>query len=381
MPEIQILRGSKINNIPTKSQIPSTGQSQPGIVGRTLLTGLRGLEAPLHGISSLLQYLGEPGLIRNQTTSQDVMQKLGIQESQLEPQSFPETVLHKFAQTAPLALVGGGFPAVARSAFGAIPAAGLKEAGAPESIQDLAQLGSEVGLGLYQGRVPTIPRAQKIQYELAKKAIPEGKQYISKPLTQAIFDVEKNLGTEVNESIHKKITHALETIDKHMSGGTSINPSTALDLRKKLYQYRRTLPKEGQPYIDSLTKGINDFFGIYSAENPEFFKHLKTADKLTEIKHMGSIINQGIDKLREFAPAKLGNLGLIFKPAGYIEKLGRSLIKEPVARKHYFEAAKAAAQEDYGSFIRNLTNLIPEKEREEIQSPKSNIKVLRGHKI
>lgn len=388
MANIEILRGSKINKSVPVQQLKTEG---PGFLARLGVQALKGTEAPLHTLSNILQYLGEPSLIPGKTTSQDVMQKYGISEEQLQPQSLPESIAQKAAFFAPSALALGGFPGLQTSTIGSIAGGALQHLGAPEFVQDIGQLGTELASGIIGGKIPRIKSSQKSQYALAEQAIPGGKEFVATPLKIALREAESTLGTEVNEKIHKKIMHAIETVSNNMTSGEKISPKTAMELRRKLYQYRNELPTNVKQYIDTLTKGINESFAVYGAENPTFLKHLNEADRLTEMKHMSSVIEQFADSIeKSFSaiggkPIKLAiKVGL--KPVITSEKILKNIYKHPTARKHYFNAVTAAIKQDPSIFIKNLDGLneiikpeieIPIKE----QSSHNNIELLRGRKL
>lgn len=383
MAEIKILKGSKISQQPVaQPEIQESSGYQPGLFGRLGLQALKGVESPLRGISSLLEYLGEPGLIKGKTTSENIMSKYNISPQQIEPQSLPENIAHKAAQLVPTSLALGGVPAALSTAIGSVPSGTAQYLGAPEPVQDILQLGTELGRGLYTGKIPTVGAAQTKEYELARAAIPEAQKAAAKPVLNAILNVTDKLKTEVDKGLSSKIYDAISVIENNIKQ-KKINPNTALDLRRKLHQFRRVVPKNAQFYIDDLASGVNDFFAAYSAQNPKFFNHLKTADKLTEMKHMQSYITDFAENILPGGKAKLLALPVKYTLGG-VEKFVRNVYKNPVARKYYLETVKAAVHQDPALFVKQLNNFDNIYEQE--FTPKSfkeadKFKILRGKKL
>lgn len=329
-----------------------------------------------------------------------VQKGLNVPEEALQPEGLVTSGLQRFARSAaPAATLGGalsGLPgvlsALTTTGLGAGAATGAKALGAPESIQDIAQLGTELGYGLKSGKIPTVSKQQKIEDTLARAAVKPGTQASAEAISKSLHEVGNKLATEVSEKSAKKIRHALETVSNNMTRG-KINPVDAMDLRKKLYSLTKELPTNvSAEYIEPLTKGINNFFAVYAAENPKFYKHLNARDKLTTIKHMNSVLADTIDHLqlggsvlgkaaksivnkiigpvervvRGVVSGKQTNVELAkqgLENLGSSERFIKALVGNSAGRKVYFNMVQAAAKNDPALFIKyanQLTKAIPE---------------------
>lgn len=350
--------GEKVTpTIPT-GQLETYGQQAKRIGTSAGLSALKGLENFFVGIPELLGAALPPG---QQRLSQLVEEKAGITPEYLEPQSFPEKALQRFAQSAPLAATLGGLPQAALTGIGSLAGAGAEQLGAPEIVGDIAQLGTELVGGRlkpFKGKVPTIPtvkEAQKAEYDLSKLAVPKNTAAQATDITKATDEVSRLLETETSRKISKEISHTLEQIGQNITR-EKINPVKAMELRKALYRQSRSLdPSVSVNYIQPLTRGINDFFSVYSAENPLFYKHLKTADKLSELRNMSSYLAGIFDyfKLNKFPGGEAGK-AILDKTLGHGERFFRGLLTNSAARKYYFDAIKAASAQDPALIIKNL---------------------------
>lgn len=357
-------------------------QQQPGFFTRVGLAGLRGIESPINlgnvGVrflakadpfsmlgltSSALKYLGLPGAgEKPAAVSEDIMQRMGITSQQVKPQSLPESIIQRGAETVPTALALGGLPAAGLSALGSTTAGTAGYLGASPLVQDIIQGATEIGAGVKFGKIPTVKGQQKRFEEAARAAVKPGELHPVNAIKEAINSVERNLGTEANPKTVKKIRHVLGTIDQNISWATGeMNPNTARDIRKSLYQFRTELAPKDRHYIDALTKSINQNFALNIAENPEFYNNLKRADKFTEMKNMKSYVNNFVDVfdavpgvgkvVKEIAKSTLG------KTLGETEKLIKNLAFNPVAREHYFDVVKASIRQDPALFFKSVADL------------------------
>lgn len=324
-----------------------------------------GLQA-LKGIESLATFL--PGLIGITPPEQLPSQIISEQSPEyFEPQNIGERYLYRLAEVAPGSALLGGLKALPLSAAGSGAATLLGEAGFPEQAQDIAQLGTEVGLGLGFGKIPTIKSVKKVEDSLARLAVTPATQISGNSIINAMNKVEELLTTETSEPIKKQIKHAMETIGNNFTR-EKINPVKAMDLRKSLYKLGNKLdPDIAANYIQPLTKSINDFFAVYSAENPKFFKHLTKRDQLTQLQYMQPFISQAIDafsKLPVVGPYLKDATKFLGKIAGEPERILRGIAVNPSARKYYFDAVSAAVSNNPYIFIKNIGNLSGEIETE-----------------
>lgn len=312
-----------------------------------------------------------------QKPSEFIEKEAGLTPEYLQPRNVGERYLQRLANFAPLA-AGGGLGALGRTAAGTGIATLLGEVGAPEPVKDIAQFGTELALGRVPkdvpflgklgGTIPSIRGAQKLEDSLMRAAVKPESKARSNLIMDAIKTVEEKLTTEVNKEYSNQIKNAIRTIGQNITKG-EINPTKAVDLRKTLYKLGSKLPKDiSAAYIEPLTTGINNFFSVYAAENPTFYKHLSARDKLTSLKNMNSVAGNLVTKLQ------LGKL-----PGGELatdivnsiitegERFSRGIIGNSAARKYYFDAITSGIKSNPSLFIKNINKLpgkIPELRKE-----------------
>lgn len=407
MPEYKILQGGRINNtdsvLPTQQNIPRD-DSQLGALGRTLFAGLKGVE-DIHPLSYKREEIpGAPWYLqppKSSKLSSVLLGELGVSpEQDLGPQSGVEGYAHKLARFGPASLALGGLPALATTAVGAIPSSILQQLGASEGIQDIAQLGTELGVGFLPqkvvqklpewaqksfGKLPTISKAvRESQEKLKGTAV---KNYVAEPIISTMDNIVENLGTEV-VGVQDKVNEALKIVSDHIFKG-KMNPQKAVRIRRSIDKIYRQLPKESAAeYIQPLRNSIQDFFSLYSAENPQFYKNLKSRDKLTQLKHMQTIIDKsaplldipvfgGLSKMAKSFYSKV-----IGSTVGETERFLRGIAGNSEARKHYFNLAQAAGKNDPALFAKSIINLKstlePEEEKESISK---KYKIIQGGKL
>jgi hypothetical protein len=410
---IEIVRGSKIDRSGSQNlrqtqpqqhfqQQEMTPQGQDlNVVQRLGMSLLKGAELPGKLVSNTLEYLGEPPLIK-EPLSEQIQRKHGISPEQLKSQGVLEDYAQKVAEYATTSAALGGLPGLASTAFGAVPATAAKEFGLPEWAQDLAQFGSEIGLGIYKGRIPTlagigkgkgkiksVQSAQQNAYNAAKSAVQNNEEFIAKPISDSMIEVGKALGTEVDSSIITKVNQALETIEKNLVGG-KVNPKTALELRKKLYRLGGKVGEStARTYFDPLTKGINDFFITYGLENPKFYEQLYKADRLTEAKHMQSYLANFVKGLPKIPYISKPIQQAFNLTVGASEKFVKNLISNEAYREHFANALKATFKEDPSILFKNVEQLqqdiLASQNQDTYQfkraKPKKTYEIIKGHKL
>lgn len=403
--DIKILRGSRINDLQSKSSIlPQSHQSLPadegpGLLSRLGLTAVKGLEVPGQLINKLNMALGEPSFIQK-PLSEDIQQRSGYTPEQFEPQGPIERYAQKVAYQAPTAALFG--PAsVVQSAASAIPASLSGEFGAPKWLQDLIQFGSDIGIGKYYGKFTGIKSAQKKAYDAARSLSKEGERVIAQPVVSALTDVGKNLSTETDMKKVKRVEHIIDTVKKNLNymfeqpnkSTDMLDPKIAMDIRRKIYDTTRKYPDIVE-YTKPITEGINNFFAQYGAQNSRFFEQLKRGDQLTAARNMSSFIEKGIDAIPIHGSiADFGKSffkGILGKTAGEVEKTVRRLVYNPSARDVYFDLVKSVGQQNPSLILRNLNDLSSVLKEEPIefipfqeskQQSGNGIRMIRGQKV
>lgn len=210
---VKILQGGLKSSVQPETNLESLKRVGIG----TGISGLQGLENLFGLIPSGLQALGiKPvgfGGQEPQKFSELLKEQYGLTPEYLQPQNLPESVLQKFAGKAPIASLFG--PAsLATSGLGSLVGGGLQQLGAPEILQDIGELGSEIGGGYKLGKFLTPGQAQKAAYAQTKAAIPKGKIVQAQPLINALTNAEEKLGTEVSKEVSNKIKNALREIGR-----------------------------------------------------------------------------------------------------------------------------------------------------------------------
>lgn len=324
------------------------------------LGALKGLESIFIDIPGLFGI--QPPPLPGETTpaprpSELIQQLSGKPPEYFEPQSLPEQFLQRFSTFAPLTATGG-LGGLGRTAVGSGIATGLGAFGAPESVQDIAQLGAELGTGFLGGRIPSMRQVQKTEDALARAAVGKNVQVRADAINDVLRNVEEGLSTETSQKYAKKINHAIAKISNNLTK-ESINPSKAMDLRASLYKLQQELPSNiNAKYIQPLTQGINNFFATYASENPTFYKHLKARDQLTTLRHMNGLASRFTNALQlNKLPGGEVVTTIVNKITDEGERFLRGILSNPAARKYYFDAISATAKDNPILFIKNMNNL------------------------
>ena len=327
-----------------------------------IATGVKSLQ-PIQDIGNLL--------FKNAPQPVDYLKKqFNLSNEYLEPKSGYERLVQRFGQGAIPSALLGGVPGLALNAVGSGAASAAGELGAPEALQDVIQLGTEIATGrgaskipgigktLAKTKIPTVREAQKAEYELAKAATAKSLPTKASSISKAMNEVGLALESETDPKTHKAISHALEALGKNINAD-KINPSKAVELRKNLYRQGNKLDKAvSATYIQPLTKGINDFFVQYGAENPTFYKHLNKADRLTEFRHMTSYLG---DLVKKLDLGKIPGGKLAEEATSYIlsnlEKTAKGAATNPAFREYLTKSVRSAGKNDAVSVVKNITNL------------------------
>lgn len=345
-------------NFKLRNENPSFLSEAKRIGSGAGISALKGLESLIIGVPTALG-MPEPMAGR---PSQAIEQIAGLTPEYLEPQNFPEMALQKFAKYAPLSGFSGALSNTAglvRSGLGALAGGAAQYADLPEWAQDLAQLGTEVGTGVAQ-KAYGIRGAQKAADTAARESVIPGSRSAAGVPTfkKTIYDLENKLRLEPDKALTGKIRHAYNTTLRTLEGGKA-NPVELMDLRKNLYRTAQKFDKSvAAQYFEPLTKGINNVFAQYSAENPNFYRHLTERDKLTALKNMQPVIGDFISDLTSwFKPAQLlaSPIKAIFDEG---ERFLRGMVSNSAARKLYLNTAKAAFNQNPTLFFNNANKLI-----------------------
>lgn len=351
-----------------------------------LIKSLRGLEGTLHGIASGASSLlsGEFPVLSSPETeirgplSSGLQYLSGLTEEQLQPQSTPERVLHRFLEHVPYGAALGGIPGVVASGLGSV-AGGTAEGifGEKSIIPDVVQLGSEIGIGSIP-RIPGIskkfPNLQKfikpnLSITAEKTAADDALRKAVSATTRtdiSLLNKEANrindlLGLEAREGTRGKISSILQTIERNIEGN-KINPVKLADLRASLYEAGAELAtKDRIKYIDPLTRSINSSLADYKKINPVFGKALEKRDQLGHVARSLSSSNL-TDLVTGLLPEKSSKAAVkLFTPIDSVLRHVEGFVKsnlnpqaQPAALKFYGQALRGVVKNDPHLFVKNF---------------------------
>ncbi len=403
----EMITPQEIKRVPVQPQAaPQDVQTQPqdqsSLLGRLGIAGLQGIEAPGNLLRSGLEFLGAEGLKAGPSLSETAIEKLGYTPEQLKGQGPIERYAQRAIKQAPTAALFGA-PAIARTAFTALPASAVGELGAPEWLQDLTQLGAEIGTGYVQGKIPTFKKAQKSAYDFARSLVGKGEIQEAAPIVEGLTESANRLSTEVDEKTASRVNHVIKTVKDNFRSMFErpgeytkfINPNKVMDLRKSLNKQLNKYPDLIE-YLNPIKQGFDDFFMNYSIKNPNFLTALKKADKLTAARNMGSAIENLVDKIPLSGEvAKFGKEAtkLVSKMTlGGVERFLKRLFTNSEAQKLYWQAGKYAVEENVPLMVKSLNETISAldelpKRRERISKkskssvPSGSFKLISGEKI
>ncbi len=384
---VKILKGGlKQSKVPVKAAEPSLLSNIQRIGTSTGLKALEGAEnlanlvtLPLQLLTRPISQVGTaPGSQPNVAPSQALMQKFGLTPEYLAPQNYPEAVAQRFAEKAPGAALFG-LPSLVASGAGSLVGGALQQAGLPEGVQSLGELGTEIATGLYGGNLQKPSQVIRQAQKGIESSVPQGSTFAAPEIIEALNSISGKLGTEVSKEVSNKINHAIRITGENLYKN-KISPLKALELRKNLYSLSDEVSKsKAAEYIQPLTQGINKFFASYGAENPQFYKHLNVRDRLTEMRNMKPLIDGFMEKLgiNKIPVLSAATSKIYGKSIGQVDKLVRSLAKNSEARKYWFNMTKSAVKQDPNLFIKNLVQF-----NDEYEAPKETVqpsfKVLKG---
>jgi hypothetical protein len=377
---------------------PNTNlRESANVLGRELYHGVKGtLDLPFNAYN-LLGLLGAPHAT---TPSEYIQNKFGYTEKQFEGKSALERLLHRLTEWGPAAAVSGP-AALARTGLGSLVATAAGEIGAPEALQDVLHMGTELAAGRVNPK--TLERAPEIVKKIFS-GIPTGESALrtaqkelesiktpptefARPVHEAISDIKSELLKEPNQNVKSVMEDIITTITdnfksrsknlKTMSGKSKIVPKhlkklldfqDARKLRENIYSMSENLIKnreidirQSEKYITPLTKSINKFIFDFESKYPKFTTALNTRDRLTEMKYMGSYISDFAEKL---GPNKLTKVltmvpRAILYPLGEGEKVLYNMAVNPIARQHYAKVAIAAMNNNPDAFVKALSYFTP----------------------
>ena len=243
--------------------------------GLLALGSLFGMEEP-----KLHQQLIDEGKAPRESLQEQLQQKSGYTAEELQPRNFGENVIQRFGSSAPFAALGG-LPGLATSAIGSGVAAGAGELGAPEGLQDLIQIGTELGTGVARGKIPTWGKHKAALYakepaELQKLAKIKQAEKLGEAFKKADYGL-----TIVNDSAKKIISDAGMRVESAFKGGA--DAEKLLDLGSQLYNDALSLSgknKGAATYLHGFRLGIKESLK-QAVKDPNWYNGLSPARQLT----------------------------------------------------------------------------------------------------
>lgn len=346
-----------------------------GSVGRTLIGGItKGLQG-MEGLTSLLpnpnntiQAITEghqsPGFqLLNQLSkqrqnipapSQAIMNQLNITPEDLKSQGLLETIGQRGLGTLTslpfLGGLSGGLQGLARTGIGAVTGGLAEYANLPEWLQTAAQLGGEVGTGMYQKAIPSFKQYKYDKYaqepeELAK-VVPIKK---TESIDKAFAKVKKGLLTE-NEDVRNTIKDVSKRIKSSFKKGQA-DVDRLLDLRSSLFDEANTLSRDTRraaPYINDFRHAIKDSIKETMKNDPNWYNGLPESRQLTLWEKTPAMLEQafkwGVSVVPKSIVGKAPDdiINLVGKIVGTPEKAFHAL-RVPAIRKYHAKLIEAIA--------------------------------------
>lgn len=367
-----------VGNIESLLQLLSAPEQLIGRGAEKLYQTVSGKQSPSNPVSELGNKLGF-----NQSSPQ-ILQSTGIiPTNYLDAKNATEHFLQTAGSQLPFS---SGSPLISLLGAGANTLA--REAGLGENGQALAQLGTELPLGLARAgiRPGALQKEKKSLYEslpnvISKNAI---KPKSIDPLIKKTHADLMNIGKYVvDRDVHKEINNALNTIRENFPVSKG-NPIDAFNARKALYEYRKTASKPAHHYIDEMTAGLNSFIKEFS--NPQFYNALTTADKYHAWQKTRSTILDYLDqgkllKILRSTPAVRNVVQLADLLGDSMSKyFFRTFSNKPV-RDYALRAAAAASLDKPKDFIKYSSAFQKSLSKELAKEPNSSKISERGQLI
>lgn len=339
-----------------------------------------------------------PGPLGQAPSSQDIREKAtqALTGTYLEPESRAEEIGDEVvADVVSLAVpIKGRIPfarAIAGALGGAAAKEGVKALGGGETSQTLGKLGTMFLLGNL-GRGGARKYVSNLHRE-AESLIPEGAKMSTQTLSKNLENAKKALQTG---GITPDKSHSLnlmnQLIRKAKEGRGEIDPREVRNFRHSVNELRfnRTLSDRARYYLDRFDDVLNEGLLEYGQENPAFLNKYREANLgtagLKQSNRLARSISKKIDVTRlspealillgmhtTLSPSLLAKLGLTAVGAKGAQ-LAKRLTSNSTLRTHYLNTVKAASEENWKSFSRNL-NLL-EKELKKEKKPTQEYEVM-----
>lgn len=314
-------------------------------------------------------------------SSQDIREEgtQALTGEYLEPQSQGEELGDEIVQdVVSLALpVKGKIPfarALAGGLGGNFVKEGIKNSGGGETAQTLGKLGTMFLFGNL-GREGAKSYVRNLHQE-AEGLIPEGAKLETRNLSSSLRNTKKSLqsgGVTPDKAPALNLLNQLEK--KIRTGGGEIDPREIRNFRHSVNEMRfnRKLSDRSRFYLDRLDDVLNEGLIEYGKENPAFLNKYREANLgtqgLKQSNKLARAISKKVDVTKlspealvllgmhnTLSPALLGKLGLTAVGAKGAQ-IAKRLTTNSTLRTHYLNTLKAASNENWKAFSKNLNLL------------------------
>jgi hypothetical protein len=323
----------------------------------------------------------------------------GLTGGKYEPKNAAEELGDEIVTDLTSLSVGGGRSSFLKKLGVSIGAnlskEGVKLLGGSEGSQQLAKIGTMVGLSLVNPKGAS-KYASKL-YAEAKQSLPKGASISSANLEEELGSLKAALEKGGSAPSKTKAIEKINEIGKKIEGD-QIQIDELVEFKKTINELRQGLYQEFQgnkpgrllakKNLDSVSKGVDNAISEYGKTNPEWEKLYRSANEVYGTVAQSKKVSDWIG--RTFIPnqitkgaASIGGLAAtLFKPivvpaalAGYAGLKGAELLvriaKSPTLRKYYAESLKAAVRQDSSAVASNLKKLDAAMTKESVSSAAS----------
>ncbi len=313
----------------------------------------------------------------------------------LEPQTRGEEIGDEIvSDLVALAIpVKGKIPfarALAGSLGGAAAKESIKSIGGGEKAQALGKLGTMFLLGNL-GRQNARQYVRNLHKD-AESLIPSNARISSRNLSRNLNNASKSIQSG---GITPDKSHALNLMnqlgERIRSGRGEIDPREIRNFRHSVNELRfnRSLSDRARYYLDRFDDVLNEGLLEYGKENPSFLNKYREANLgtagLKQSNKLARAISKKIDITKvspealillgahtQISPSLLAKLGVTAVGAKGAQ-LAKRLSSNSTLRTHYLNTIKAASQENWKSFSRNLNLMEKELGKEKKEKPEYEI--------
>ncbi len=253
--------------------------------------------------------------------------------------------------------------------------------------EEKGKLATELGSLLLMGAIGPNVANEYVEgaYNQARKAIPNGTMLPTQNLNEGLQQLEGSLSSGIMTATKKQVLKDLKSLKNKASGGAM--PASELveayhDINEtmtsqKLFdELSKTQMRKLKNRYNQLKGEIDNELSSYGKYNPEFYENWKSANQGFATIQESKKLNQWISRKVKNLPEKLAGgvalelfyghpIGAAATTAGIgtaymASRAGQALYqisKSPLLRKHYLNAAKAGANQNFPAFLKSIEKL------------------------